>query len=104
MTIVYVLTAIIVIVLLGMVVASHHPLFKMTSQTIGRIMSATEREVRDENERRDETLVLCKFEVRGQEYEIQRIFRGKKAYKFPAGITVSIKYNPAEPQMAEIAA
>ncbi len=103
MPFVYAIAVIIILAILIMVVMSHHPMFKMTSQTVGTIASASEREVRDENERRDETIILCTYEVAGHPYQIERILRGKKAYKFPAGRQIKVKYNPSDPQMAEMA-
>jgi len=99
MTIVYILAGVIVLIILSMIVMSHHPMFKMTSQTMGRIVSATEREVRDDYERRDETTVVVAYDIHGTGYQVEKVIRGKKAYKFPTGKEVVVRYNPAEPHV-----
>jgi len=99
MTIVYILAGVIVLIILTMIVMSHHPMFKMTSQTLGQIVSATEREVRDEHERREETLIVVAYEIHGVPYQVEKIVRGKKACRFPAGKKIDIRYNPAEPHV-----
>jgi hypothetical protein len=75
---------------------------KMTSTTNGAVVSATSREIRDENGRRDETVVRAKYTVSGRDYEISHVFRGKIAERFPAGRAVPVRYNPSDPKMARI--
>jgi hypothetical protein len=75
---------------------------KMTSRTMGRVISATDREVRDDRDRRDETVVICKYTVGGRDYEISLVFRGRTADRFPSGREVPVWYNPGDPKMAKI--
>ena len=75
---------------------------KMTSTTTGSVVSATSREIRDDNGRRDETVVLAKYTVSGRDYEISHVFRGRIAERFPAGRAVPVRYNPSDPKMARI--
>ena len=75
---------------------------KMTSHTMGRVVSATDREVRDDRGRRDETVVVCKYSVSGRDYEISLVFRGRTADRFPNGREVPVRYNPGDPKMAKI--
>jgi len=100
---VYIVTGLIVVGAVLMVVFSHHRFFKMTSSTSGEIVRSEQREVRDENERRDETVVVCRYTVHGKAYEIQRIMRGRLADRLTPGKKVAIRYNPAEPDMADLA-
>lgn len=99
MTIVYIIAGVIIVIVLAMIIGSHHPMFKMTSQTLGRVVGAVEREVRDEVERREETVITVAYEIHGTPYTVEKVIRGKKAYKFPTGKKVEIRYNPAEPHM-----
>jgi uncharacterized protein DUF3592 len=75
---------------------------KMTSSTTGEVVSAENREIRDDAGRRDETLVLAKYNVSGNEYQIKHVFRGRLAERFPAGRQIPVKYNPSDPKMARI--
>jgi hypothetical protein len=75
---------------------------KMTSSTRGEVISATSREIRDENGRRDETILQVLYTVSGREYEISHTLRGKIADRFPAGRPVPVRYNPSDPKMARI--
>lgn len=100
---VYIVTALIVTGAILMVVFSHHRFFKMTSSTSGEIVRSEQREVRDEHERRDETIVRCRYSVHGKSYEIERIMRGRLADRLTPGTKVPIRYNPAEPDMADLA-
>jgi len=75
---------------------------KMTSSTTGEVVSATNREIRDENGRRDETMVVTKYTVSGREFQLSHVFRGKLADRFPAGRAVPVRYNPSDPKMARI--
>lgn len=100
---VYIVTGLILVGAVLTVVFSHHRFFKMTSSTAGEIIRSEQREVRDENERRDETVVVCRYTVHGKDYEIQRIMRGRLADRLTPGKKVSIRYNPAEPDMADLA-
>jgi hypothetical protein len=100
---VYIVTAFILIGAVLMVVFSHHRFFKMTSSTTGEVVRSEQREVRDENERRDETVVSVRYTVHGKPYEIERVMRGRLADRLAPGKKVVIRYNPAEPNMADLA-
>jgi len=75
---------------------------KMTSSTTGEVISATNREIRNDQGRRDETVVVARYTVSGREYELSHVFLGKSADRFPAGRSVPVKYNPSDPKMAKI--
>ena len=75
---------------------------KMTSFIEGRVISAEERVVRDESERREETALLCAYTVRGDEFQITHILRGHRAKAYPPGKPITVWYNPTEPHMAKI--
>jgi hypothetical protein len=75
---------------------------KMTSSTTGSVISAENREVRDDAGRRDETTVVAKYNVSGKDYEVKHIFRGRFADRFPPGRSVPVRYNPSDPKMARI--
>lgn len=97
-------------IVLGMVIAGaivlvffyHQKNLKMTSQTTGEVVRAEQREVRDEKERRDETVVVCRFSVHGHTYTIERILRGRLAARFPVGKPIPVFYNPADPEMSRL--
>jgi hypothetical protein len=75
---------------------------KMTSYTACRVVTAEERVVRDERERREETHLLCTYSVRGEEYKIEHVVRGLNARAYPPGRELTVWYNPNVPQMAKI--
>lgn len=75
---------------------------KMTSYTAGEVVRAEERVVRDERERREETTIVCKYSVRGKDYEIEHVVRGLNARAFPPGREMTVWYNPNSPEMARI--
>jgi hypothetical protein len=75
---------------------------KMTSATTGQVISATNREVRDGQSRRDETVIVARYTVGGREYELSHVFLGRNAERFPSGRSVPVKYNPSDPKMAKI--
>jgi hypothetical protein len=41
--------------------------------------------------------------VHGKSYEIERVMRGRLADRLTPGKKVAIRYNPAEPDMADLA-
>jgi hypothetical protein len=102
MAAVWIIIGVIAFTILAMVIASHHPFFKMTSSTTGEVITSDQREVRDDRERRDETVIRFKYAVHGKPYERERVIRGRIADRFPPGSRVPVKYNPAEPDMADI--
>lgn len=73
-----------------------------TSYTEGTVISAEERVVRTEIERREETVLKCTYVVRGHQYDLEHVIRGRIAKAFPAGREVKVWYNPSEPSMAMI--
>jgi hypothetical protein len=99
----YIVTAAVVIGIFLMVIFSHHRFFKMTSQVAGQVLRSEQHEVRDERERRDETTIRCRYTVHGKDYEIERTLRGRLADRFPTGAKIPVRYNPAEPHIADIA-
>jgi hypothetical protein len=99
----YIVTALVVGGIILMVIFSHHRFFKMTSQTAAEVLRAEQHEVRDQHERRDETTIRAKYTVHGKDYEIERTLRGRLADRFPPGAKIPVRYNPAEPDVADIA-
>jgi hypothetical protein len=97
-------------IVLGFVIAGaialiffyHQKRLKMTSATLAEVVRSEQREVRDENERRDETVVLVRYKVGGQTYEVEQILRGRQAARYPAGRTLTVYYNPADPEMSRV--
>lgn len=85
-----------------LVILYHRKTFKMTSTATCEVIRAEEREVRTERERRDETLVVCRYVAWGNEFTIERVFRGRQAERFRAGTKLPIRYNPADPSMSRI--
>jgi hypothetical protein len=75
---------------------------KMTSYTSCEVVRAEDRVVRDERERREETLIVCKYSVRGKDYQIEHVIRGRNARAYPAGKELTVWYNPNVPEMARI--
>ena len=75
---------------------------KMTSYTACQVVRAENRVVRDERERREETVLTCKYNVRGKDYEIQHVIRGQNAKAYPPGRELTVWYNPNVPEMARI--
>ncbi|HET6248663.1 MAG TPA: DUF3592 domain-containing protein [Tepidisphaeraceae bacterium] len=75
---------------------------KMTSYTNCTVVQANERVVRDAQERREETHLICKYSVRGQDYTIEHTVRGMNAKAYPPGKELTVWYNPNVPEMAKI--
>ncbi|HWE01335.1 MAG TPA: DUF3592 domain-containing protein [Tepidisphaeraceae bacterium] len=75
---------------------------KMTSYINGAIVKADERVVRDQQERREETVLVCKYSIRGKDYEIIHVMRGLRADAYPPGKSIIVWYNPNVPEMARI--
>ena len=80
----------------------HQESLKMTSSTTGEVVSADQREVREADERREETVLVCRYTVAGQAYTIERVLPGRQATRFPAGRPLSIRYNPGAPERSRI--
>ncbi len=81
----------------------HRKEIKMTSTTTGQVISATQREIRTTDLRRDETIIVCSYSVAGHTYQLQHTLPGRKASRFPPGAPLTIRYNPTVPKMARIA-
>src|SRR5476649_2236441 len=75
---------------------------KMTSTSTGSVLSAENREVRDDHGWRDETLVTCQVTVGGRDYQVMKIFRDRTAEPYPVGRKMTVHYNPADPAMSRI--
>ncbi len=76
---------------------------RMTSHTTGQVVSSEER-VRIENDRRHvDTHIVVRYSAHGRELTLARVVRGGFARKYPPGLELNIKYNPAEPEMADLA-
>lgn len=99
---IYIVLGFVVVGAIGLIAFYHQKRLKMTSNTLAEVVSAEQREVRDEQERRDETVVRVRYSVGGQKYEVEQILRGRQASRFPAGRTLNVYYNPAEPDMSRI--
>jgi hypothetical protein len=80
----------------------HQKRLKMTSQTVGQIIRSEQREIRDERERRDETVVVCAYAVNGKQFTIEQILRGRQASRYPVGKGLTVYYNPGIPEMSRI--
>jgi hypothetical protein len=76
---------------------------RMTSYTDGRVIRSDERVVVDEAARRTETEIVAAYSASGKEYQVSRVIQGAKAKIFPVGQVVRVRYNPGEPDMAELA-
>ena len=104
MFVVYLIIGVVVVVILAMIVASHHPNFKMTSSAVGTVVSADEREVKYDGGHRYETELTCRFTTGGAaEHTVKLVLNGRQAKRFPAGKPVPIRYYPANPDVARVA-
>lgn len=73
---------------------------RMTSVATAEVVSSSERVIRDEKGRRDETVVVCRFSVHGKEYNVEVLLRGQRARHYPIGRPIPVRYNPADPTMS----
>ena len=103
MWIVYVILGVVVLVILAMIVASHHPTFKMTSYTRGTVVAVEEREIKLEVGRRLETELICRYTAGGAERQIVHVVQGRQAKRFAVGAAVPVRYYPANPDLARVA-
>jgi hypothetical protein len=76
---------------------------RMTSMTDGRVLRAEERVVIERDLRKVMTEIVASYSARGKQYEVKRVIEGSKAKVFPPGRVVPVRYNPGEPDMAELA-
>ena len=99
---IYIVLGMVIVGAISLVFFYHQKRLKMTSVTAGRIVRSEQREVRDDKERRDETVIVCTFQVAGRERSIEQVVRGRQAARFPVGRTLSVYYNPSDPEMSRI--
>ncbi len=76
---------------------------RMTSRTIGTVQGAEERVVITATDRHVETVLTVNYAAGGRDWTVTGVIFGDRARHFPAGRTVPVKYNPANPDMAEVA-
>jgi hypothetical protein len=98
----YVVGIMVAVGAVSLVVFYHQKSLKMTSNTMARVVKVEQREVRDEKERRDETLVVVQYKVNDKEYRIEQLLRGRQAARYPQGRSLRVLYNPAQPEMSRI--
>jgi hypothetical protein len=99
---VYLIAAVVVTVILVMIVLSHHRTFQMTSRTAGTVVAANEIERQEQDRKWVETEVVCRYSAGGAEREVKHLLRGRQAKRFPQGKAVPVRYDPAEPHVAEV--
>ena len=99
---IYIVLALAVIGAIALTAFYHKPDLKMTSQTTGKVVRSEQREVRDERERRDETVLVCQFVVNGQTHTIERVVRGRWTARYSVGRNLTVFYNPADPEMSRV--
>lgn len=99
---IYIVLGMVVAGAIGLIFFYHQKRLKMTSNTAAEVVRSEQREVRDENERRDETVVCVRYSVGGKSYEVEQVLRGRQQSRFPAGRVLTVHYNPAEPEMSRI--
>ena len=90
------------LVLVGIVVLFviyYSKTMKMTSYTNAEVLRSEDQVVRDDQERREETLIICSYVVRGENYQIEHRIRGRNAKAYPPGKTLTVWYNPNIPSM-----
>jgi hypothetical protein len=75
---------------------------RMTSITAGRIVRSEEREVLRKDTREFETDIVASYTAAGRQYEISRTLPGRLGKRFAQGAPINIRYNPAEPGMADL--
>jgi hypothetical protein len=104
MLVVYFIIGVVVLVILAMIFASHHPNFKMTSSAVGTVVSAEERQIPYQGGgHRYETELTCRFTAGGAERTLRLTLPGRHAKRFPAGKPVPVRYYPANPDVARVA-
>jgi hypothetical protein len=99
---IYIVLGFVVVGAIALIFFYHQKRLKMTSTTVAEVVRSDQREVRDEQERRDETVVRVRYKVGGQTYEAEQVLRGRQAARYPAGRTLTVHYNPAEPEMSRL--
>jgi hypothetical protein len=99
---IYIVAAMVLAGAIALVAFYHQKSLKMTSNTTARVVRVEQREVRDEKERRDETIVVVRYAVNDKEYTIEQLLRGRQAARFPEGRSLRVYYNPAQPEMSRI--
>jgi hypothetical protein len=102
MSALYIVAGFVFVGIVVLFVVYYSKAMKMTSYTTSQVVHAEERIVRDEHERREETVIVCKYSVFGKDYEISHVIRGRNAKAYPPGREITVWYNPNEPEMARI--
>jgi len=98
----YIVGAMVLAGAIALVAFYHQKSLKMTSNTTAQVVKVEQREIRDEKERRDETVVVVRYKVNDKEYRIEQLLRGRQAARFPEGRSLRVLYNPAQPEMSRI--
>ena len=98
----YIITAMIIVGVIATMLFYHSPRWKMTSAVTGEVARTEEREIRDKQGRREETLVVVKYTVRQHDYELNLTFPGRQSSRFTDGRKIPMRYNPADPNMAQL--
>lgn len=99
---IYIVLGMAIVGAVALILFYHQKRHKMTSHTLGQVISSEEREIRDDRERRDETVVVCEFTFNGQRHTIKETVRGRLASRYPAGKSIPVWYNPADPEMSRV--
>ena len=74
---------------------------RMTSQTLGRVVSADEQAI-DPAGRQRQTLLTVTYTAGGSDRQTTRTLDGPRASAFPPGRPLRVRYNPAHPDSAEV--
>ena len=75
---------------------------RMTSRTVGTVVRAEERVIVSPTERRVETELVVSYAAGGRDWSVTGHVHGPRAKYYPPGRELPIKYNPANPNMAEL--
>lgn len=77
---------------------------RMTSSTTGLVVEATDNEIRNAAGRYIETKLVVRYVAGGAEHRLTKTLDGTTAARYPAGRALLVRYNPAVPDMADLAA
>jgi hypothetical protein len=75
---------------------------RMTSRVAGAVVRAEPRVTIVNDRRKAETVLTVKYVVGGRELELTHVLEGERAQHFPPGRPVTVRYNPAAPEMAAV--
>jgi hypothetical protein len=76
---------------------------RMTSITQGRVLRSEERAIERFGAREMETEIVVSYQAAGRELEMTRLLRGAFGRRYAPGASINVRYNPAEPEMADVA-